>query len=283
MKYGGFSFTLYQINPADGAIQNSCNIATQNPGHPAVNNPPDSVGNFPDGLDWSGSTLWVSSEITPVPNWVVEVDTSCNILTTFNPPVIGGLGASGIAFDGTDLWHAYPITRELVQTDVSGAPTSSSFPGLSHEDLACDGTTFAVAALWANEATGGPNRITAYEIPQCFKGDQEPPVVTCEEGVNPAGKKPRAKNEDGFFELGAVDAVDPNPEIFVDAGGVLFGPFHSGTNIKYTEAPGATPSIKSGPGQVDYRITGSQDMVVIAVDASGNQSDLTCLVPPPPK
>ena len=84
--------------------------------------------------------------------------------------------------------------------------------------------------------------------------------------------------------LFAEDLVDPDPEIFIEAGsGVVFGPFPSGVNIHYTETPGGTPSIRPGPGLVDWRIRGTQDLTFYGVDAAGNQSEsVTCYVPPPP-
>ena len=116
--------------------------------------------------------------------------------------------------------------------------------------------------------------------------DTTPPVVACPEGPNPGGHVPKAHNEDGFFRLTATDAVDPNPKIYVvDLGtGTVFGPFASGTTVKYTQAPGATPSISPGSGDVDWKIKSKGDMGVYAVDGSGNQSaTVSCLVPPPPK
>jgi hypothetical protein len=133
--------------------------------------------------------------------------------------------------------------------------------------------------------------------------DTTPPAVRCAETVNPSGRNVPAsglgagnsgQNPDGFYELLATDNVDPNPEIFVvDKGkdGVLgtaddttFGPFESGTKIKYVEANGATPSQKPGAGDVDWIIQGNGDFAIIAVDASGNVSrPLQCHVPPPPK
>jgi hypothetical protein len=117
--------------------------------------------------------------------------------------------------------------------------------------------------------------------------DTTPPEAACPEGVNPGGNHvPNVHNEDGFFLLTATDLVDPNPSIFVvDSGtGTVFGPFPSGTNVKYTQAPGATPSISPGAGAVNWQIKGQGDMQVYAVDGSGNQSaTVSCLVPPPPK
>lgn len=124
--------------------------------------------------------------------------------------------------------------------------------------------------------------------------DGTPPRCDCVETVNPGGKQvPQApgkgQNEDGFYELRATDNVDPNPQIFVvDTGsGTQFGPFSSGTKIKYTEANGATPNQKAigGPNSaVAWHIKGTGDAAVFAVDAADNKSPLAdCLVPPPPK
>jgi hypothetical protein len=129
--------------------------------------------------------------------------------------------------------------------------------------------------------------------------DRTPPTVACVETVNPhgnnvppAGQHSPGQNEDGFYEFIASDDVDDNVGIFaVDMGsGVVFGPFSSGTKIKYTEANGAEPDQKkigSENGQadaVDWHITGNGDLSVFAADASGNESaHVACLVPPPPQ
>jgi len=110
----------------------------------------------------------------------------------------------------------------------------------------------------------------------------------CEEGVNPDGKTPQApgkgQNEDGFYFVGAEPA-DAGFDVFVvdDGTGTVFGPFPTGTNIKYTEANGADPSIKAGPGAVDWRIKGQGDAFVLFFDGFGNEARAACLVPPPPK
>lgn len=129
--------------------------------------------------------------------------------------------------------------------------------------------------------------------------DTTPPVTACVETVNPAGNNiPKApanggqgQNQDGFYQLNAEDAVWPAEDIdiyVIDTGtGTVFGPFAVGTNIKYTEANGATPSqeLMGGPDSaVAWHIKGQGDMAIVAVDGSGNASDpLLCLVPPPPK
>lgn len=114
--------------------------------------------------------------------------------------------------------------------------------------------------------------------------DVTPPDTSCPQTVNPSGKNtPPHGNPDGFYELVATDAVDADPDIFVVTGGVTFGPFPSGTTIKFVEAPGATPSISEMTGAIDYMIIGPDDMQIYGVDFSGNESDpVTCPVPPPP-
>jgi len=131
--------------------------------------------------------------------------------------------------------------------------------------------------------------------------DTTPPLAACAETVNPhgntvppAGQNSPGQNEDAFYTLTATDNLfaAEDLDVFVkDTGsGTVFGPFSSGTNIKYTEAPGATPkqkSIGSGSGQagaVSWHIIGTGDAAVYAVDPVGNQSaEAMCLVPPPPQ
>jgi hypothetical protein len=120
-------------------------------------------------------------------------------------------------------------------------------------------------------------------------------VALCEESVNPHGQTiPPAgsstlpgpqggQNEDGFYLISSTTGVDV---IVVDTGsGTEFGPYPSGTVVKYTEANGATPSEKTigstngQAGAVLVHITGTGDMGVRTAD-----SGITiCFVPPPPK
>ncbi len=126
--------------------------------------------------------------------------------------------------------------------------------------------------------------------------DTTPPVITCDQTVNPAGKNippapgqgGQGQNQDGFYQLNATDIVWPvtGIQMFVtDSGsGMVFGPFPVGTNIKYTEAPGVTPFQKEMNGAVAWHILGQGDAVMTATDGSGNTSSgMMCLVPPPPK
>jgi len=126
-----------------------------------------------------------------------------------------------------------------------------------------------------------------------FGNKRLPPKASCVKGPNPSGKNIPPANggqrPDGFYQLLAMDILDPNPQIFVkDMGsGMIFGPFTNGTNIKYTQAPGAKPGQKiiGGPNSaVSWHITGKGDAVVYAVNNINMKSDeMSCLVPPPPK
>jgi uncharacterized protein YegL len=117
--------------------------------------------------------------------------------------------------------------------------------------------------------------------------DTTPPAARCVETNNPSGDNvPKAgpgagnsgQNPDGFYQLLGVDIVSS-----VDITVFTFGPFPSGTKVKYTQAPGSDPSIKPGPGDIDWQIKGPTELVFTATDQSGNSTTVTCLVPPPPK
>jgi hypothetical protein len=126
-----------------------------------------------------------------------------------------------------------------------------------------------------------------------FAGTAQAHVPFCKEIVNPHGKTtppagsttaPGPKggiNDDGFYRVGTD--FDTSVRL-IDTDGNDFGRFPSGTIVKYTEANGATPSVKKigskngKAGAVDFHITGTGDLVVVR----GN-TEVTCPVPPLPK
>ena len=153
--------------------------------------------------------------------------------------------------------------------------------------LSFGGVGYAVDAV--NTAVGGGSSgQTASDDQyggQCVEyvnphGQTIPPAGLTPPGTNPNG----GENPDGFYQVG--DPSNPNSEVFViDLGsGTEFGPYAIGTAIKYTQAPGKTPSeqkIGSTTGQagaVLVHITGTGDFKIVQGD-----STQTCLVPPPPK
>jgi uncharacterized protein YegL len=117
--------------------------------------------------------------------------------------------------------------------------------------------------------------------------DTTPPAARCVETNNPSGGNvPKSgpgagnsgQNPDGFYQLIGVDVVSS-----VGITVFTFGPFPSGTKVKYTQAPGSSPSIKPGAGDIDWQIKGPTELVFTATDQSGNSTTVTCLLPPPPK
>jgi len=179
-------------------------------------------------------------------------------------------------------------------TDANGKVTFTYTAAQGEAGL---GTDTIQASVTLKDPNGETGTVTATKKWQ----DTTPPVPVCKETVNPAGKNvppagsstlPGSKggqNDEGFYQVTATDAVDPTPQVFVkDTGsGTVFGPYTSGTNVKYTESPGATPVQKSmgGPASaVLWHLTGTGDAALYAVDASGNVAKpVACLVPPPPK
>ena len=139
-----------------------------------------------------------------------------------------------------------------------------------------------VAALALVAVPAGP---ASAHVPQCVEsvnphGQTVPPAgFTTSPGTNPNS----GQNDDGFYLISS----DVGTDVFVvDLGsGTVFGPFASGTVVKYTQAPGSTPSEKTigsdngQAGAVEVHITGTGDMGVRSID--GNT--VSCLVPPPPK
>ncbi len=181
-------------------------------------------------------------------------------------------------------------------TDATGA-VSWTYEAI--QGLAGIGTDTIEACFTVNDPTGSTGCDTALK----HWGDTTAPVVECVAGPNPHGKTVPAagntpagakagQNPDGFYRLTAADAVDPNPQIYVrdSVSGTVFGPFSSGTVIKWTQAPGAKPGAKKigssngSAGAVMWHITAKGDMETYAEDVFGNVSaSVTCLVPPPPK
>jgi len=163
---------LLRVNPANGAILSSCDFVAANPGNPAVTTPGKGIGFFPDGMDWSGSSIWMSGEgASNAGVWVAELNTSCVILSSFVGPTLAGDGPSGNAFvgdsfSGDKLRHSLPHPKQVLETNTAGVLTGAAFPTLrQEEDLAFDPVTFAPkCAIWGNEATNGANHLTAYEI-----------------------------------------------------------------------------------------------------------------------
>ncbi len=111
--------------------------------------------------------------------------------------------------------------------------------------------------------------------------DITPPTVSCDAGVNPAGK-PKPNTNANFWTLTSHDNVDTTVSILVrdSASDAQFGPYPPGTNIKLVQAAGATPNAKPGEGDVNWQITVKGCAVLVAKDAAGNEATANCCARP---
>src|SRR3989338_7812390 len=113
--------------------------------------------------------------------------------------------------------------------------------------------------------------------------DTTAPTVSCVESVNPSGKNvPKASNinQDGFYKVGASD-ICTTPVIKL--GSFVLA---NGETIKITQTPGKSGVSfvnTMGPAAIRHFQVGPGDATITAIDGSGNQTSVTCLVPPPPK
>jgi hypothetical protein len=217
---------------------------------------------------------------------------------------------AGIEQLTTDVWwevEADPgLTVELepaVRYDVPGDTTVEFEETITLDDDAPQCHTLnATVTFYANEYPE-EGAVIGEQAISIHVADITPPEVWCVESVNPHGKNippagsttlPGSKggrNEDGFYQLWAVDNCDPDPMIYVSDlyDSVVFGPFGSGVVVKFTEDADATPeckkmgSSKGQAGAVAHHIILPGEPVVVAVDAAGNAAFFPCFVPPPPK
>jgi hypothetical protein len=112
--------------------------------------------------------------------------------------------------------------------------------------------------------------------------DNELPVAICVPGPNSGGVIAPAGNQ-AFWTISGTDNCPDGLSIVVEDTGTktaLDGPFTEATNVKYVQVPGTKiPKQKPGNGFVDWKLTVSGYMKVIATDAAGNTGDVLCLAP----
>jgi len=229
-------------------------------------------------------------------------DNSHTVTATLNGPA-GSVGGYLVTFvvGGQNPGTPGVCIPADCKTNAAGVVTFTYSVPIAPASLGAD-------AITASVTLGNPTGATDSETVAKRWVDTTPPVASCTETVNPSGRKtPPAgtttppgtstngpQNPDEYYRIGATDDVWPaaSLQVFVvDTGsGTVFGPYPVGTNIMYTEAPGATPTampIGSSTGQagvVSVHIVGTGDAAVYAVDGSGNTSArVPCLVPPPPQ
>ncbi|HEY4622007.1 MAG TPA: hypothetical protein VIG93_09930, partial [Gaiellaceae bacterium] len=214
-------------------------------------------------------------------------DNSHTVTATLNGPA-GAVAGYLVSFavGGQNAGAAGVCNPVACTTDAAGQVTFTYTVPVAPSSIGVDTITANVTLA---DPTGA---IDTEQVTKEWR-DTTPPAVACRPTTNPAGNTippagnnpPSGQNPDGFYVLLATDDVDPNPQITVSDTGSSFvaGPYASGTKIKLTQAPGATPNVKPGPGEIDWHITLKGDAVVTATDGSGNSASVQCNVPPPPK
>lgn len=237
IDYSSNSFTIYEFTWQAGGncpLVSSCDMSLVNPAHPAITTVgPGNIGDNPDGMHWTAAdTLWISEE-TVGGNVTVEVDISlgsCNIVNGYINPLTLGIGTSGLAFDGVDVWHAANGSSQIYQTQVPPtpppntlAPTPAKGPNIfpdtaGCEDLEWDTNTFAnqnVCGLWCNTVSGGvpqPASLCAFEVPCAEVCDPDPRTQgywhrqclgagRITPGRNSEGRGPQEPNDPDFFNI----------------------------------------------------------------------------------
>lgn len=242
--------------------------------------------------------------------------TAAQVQITLDPPTDVNAAGTNHTVRATITVGGKSVVGEQVNFSVTAGPNVGqvSDPGECSVDPNCM-TDAAGQTSWTYTSNGVAGTDT---IQACFSDksgkehcaeaekewvDKTPPEAACTESVNPHGKKiPPAgsttlpgsrggQNEDGFYLLEAEDDSGLPVEIVVMnlSGSFTSAAYLSGTTVKITEAPGAIPSEKpmgssNGlAGAVASHITLDSDAVVVATDAAGNETRVTCFVPPPPK
>ncbi len=219
------------------------------------------------------------------------IDLSHEVTATVSAGSFGAVANTLVAFKIT----AGPNTGASGSgvTDASGQATFTYTPAVAPASLGTD----SLQACYTN-ADGS----VVYGCDTAAKTwrDTTPPTASCVPTTNPAGlNDPNApgnggqgQNQDGFYRVSATDLVWPASALRVlvtDSGsGAVFGPFPTGTKIKYVQAPGGKPGSRlmgdTGVHENYWQLTGKGDAVVTGLDGSGNVSaPVSCLVPPRPQ
>jgi hypothetical protein len=196
--------------------------------------------------------------------------------------VLEGLQALDVTVEPEVVSCDPGLSVSFDKADVT-VPSGSTVEYLETVEVAGDAEQGAVLQCTVRFLLDGtPGGDAFIETISVTVNDVTPPVVGCVLGPNPGGHIVPAPQA-GFRTLTATDLVDEDVEITIrdTASDAAFGPYPDGTNIKLTQAPGATPQVTPGTGAVDWNVRLKGDAIIEAVDTSGNMATTICVVPPP--
>ena len=181
-------------------------------------------------------------------------------------------------WNNTDVTVSFSCGDDLSAVDTCSADSTLTGEGAGQT---VTGTAVGLAGNSASTIVGPINI------------DKTAPECTCLETNNPsgknvpkAGKNPKSgQNPDGFYVLNVSDGLSGATEVgLLDTGSdFVTGPYGDGTKIKLTQAPGATPGVKPGSGDIDVKVKLNGDGLATATDQAGNTTTVSCNVPPSPK
>jgi hypothetical protein len=237
-----------------------------------------------------------------VSHCVTETGVDISAAPAFDTVELGSVGQTHTVDGGLDA-AGNGVAGRQVSFEVVSGPNAGANGNLVTSPGGAAAFTYSLAqgpaglgvdviqACWTDDFGDADCALATLEV-----ADTTAPSSDCEPTTNPAGLViPRAgltspgQNEDGYYKLTAADSVDPSAQLWLadEGSDAVFGPYPSGTRIKYTQAAGRTPSEQKMGGSnsaVDYHVTGKGDALVTATDDSGNESQPTaCRVPQPPK
>jgi hypothetical protein len=196
---------------------------------------------------------------------VTVVDTTAPVVTVPANITAEATGASGAS-----------VSFASSATDIVDGAVSTTCTPASGSTFGLGSTTVKCSATDANGNTGSAT-FTVTVV------DTTAPGCNCTPSYNPSTRNvPQASrvNEDGFYLISATDAVS---DVTLTLGGYTLV---RGETIKITQARGqggVTLVNDMGSAPVRHFRVGPGDAQIKAVDAAGNVTVITCLVPPPPK
>lgn len=192
------------------------------------------------------------------------------------------------------------VSFDVISGPNTGSNGTANTDGSGNADFTYAATQ-GTAGLGADTIRACFSIVSAGSIPEtdCATAtkiwrDTTRPTAACVETTNPAGENvpksgPNAgksgQNPDGFYQLTGTDAVGVASIVIKDGGSAFVSdPFASGDKVKITQAPGATPKDRRpGPGVIVSHLTLKGDAILQVTDTSGNTTEVSCKVPPPPK
>ena len=251
--------------------------------------------------------LWGTTADTPT---VAAYEIPCVPEIALDPPTAVNAAGGDHTVTATVTASGNPVPGVLVSFSVTAGPNAGqvSDPGECAADPTCH-TAANGQVSWTYVSNGlvGTDTVVACftdenDVEHCAEVtkewvDRTPPRAACVETTNPAGKNvppagsttlpgPKGgQNEDGFYQLLGTDNIAVASIVIRDSGSSFVSmPFTSGDKVKVTQAPGATPREKRpGPGVIVSHVTLKGDAILQVTDTSGNKTEVSCKVPPPPK